>query len=150
MIAIGNPYGQAFDHRNHRCAECKGRAISVRGSDGRIQRYENLMQTDASINPGNSGGPLLNIEGKVIGINTAVHATAQGIGFAIPINVVKDVLEELIETGGVKHELPPRPWIGIYYREITEDLAKQLRLPDSKGVIVVDVISGSPAWKRQD
>ncbi|NLM55490.1 MAG: PDZ domain-containing protein [Firmicutes bacterium] len=146
VIAIGNPYGQAFDHTvTIGVLSAKGRAISVRGSDGRIQRYENLMQTDASINPGNSGGPLLNIEGKVIGINTAVHATAQGIGFAIPINVAKDVLEELIETGGVKHELPPRPWIGIYYREITEDLAKQLRLPDSKGVIVVDVISGSPA-----
>lgn len=146
VIAIGNPYGRAFDHTvTIGVLSAKGRAISVRGSDGRIKQYENLMQTDASINPGNSGGPLLNVEGKVIGINTAVHATAQGIGFAIPINVAKDVLEELIETGGVKHELPPRPWIGIYYRAITEDLAKQLRLPDTKGVLVLDVISGSPA-----
>ncbi|HHT73160.1 MAG TPA: PDZ domain-containing protein [Firmicutes bacterium] len=146
VIAIGNPYGQAFDHTvTIGVLSAKGRAISVRGSDGRVQQYENLMQTDASINPGNSGGPLLNVEGKVIGINTAVHASAQGIGFAIPINVAKDVLEELIETGGVKHELPPKAWLGIYYREITEDLARQLRLLDTKGVLVLDVISGSPA-----
>lgn len=103
------------------------------------------MQTDASINPGNSGGPLLNVEGKVIGINTAVHATAQGIGFAIPINVAKDVLEELIETGEVKHELPPMPWLGIWQRTLTEDLAQRLRLVDDKGVLITDVVSGSPA-----
>lgn len=148
VIAIGNPYGQAFDHTvTIGVLSAKGREITVRGSDGVLKKYENLMQTDASINPGNSGGPLINLEGKVIGINTAVHASAQGIGFAIPINVAKEVLQELIETGGVKHELPPKPWIGIYYRDLNEDLAKQLRLPDTKGVLVLDVISGSPAEK---
>jgi serine protease Do len=146
VIAIGNPYGQAFDHTvTIGVLSAKGRAISVRGSDGSVKSYENLMQTDASINPGNSGGPLLNVEGEVIGINTAVHSTAQGIGFAIPINVAKEVLEELVETGGVKHELPPRTWLGIYYNTLTEELARQLRIADSKGVLVVDVVSGSPA-----
>ncbi len=146
VIAIGNPYGQAFDHTvTIGVLSAKGRRIQVRGSDGNPKEYENLMQTDASINPGNSGGPLLNVEGKVIGINTAVHATAQGIGFAIPINVAKDVLEELIETGEVKHELPPMPWLGIWQRTLTEDLAQRLRLVDDKGVLITDVVSGSPA-----
>ncbi|MGB4430570.1 MAG: PDZ domain-containing protein, partial [Limnochordia bacterium] len=80
------------------------------------------------------------IKGEVIGINTAVHAQAQGIGFAIPINVAKEVLDELITTGGVS-----MPWLGIWYQNITEGIAKQLRLPDDKGVVVMDVVKGSPA-----
>src|SRR5690606_9902366 len=121
----------------------KGREISIYNRDtGTTQVYKNLMQTDAAINRGNSGGPLLNIEGEVIGINTAVHSQAQGIGFAIPINVAKDVLDELIETGGVKHELPPRPYLGIYYQALNETLAKQLKMPDEKGIIISDVAKG--------
>lgn len=112
---------------------------------GTTQVYKNLMQTDAAINRGNSGGPLLNIKGEVIGINTAVHSQAQGIGFAIPINVAKDVLDELITTGGVKHELEPRAWVGIYYGNLDDSVAKQLRIPDEKGVIIMDVVQGSPA-----
>ena len=146
-IAIGNPYGQAFEHTvTVGVLSAKGREISIFNRDtGSTQVYKNLMQTDAAINRGNSGGPLLNIKGEVIGINTAVHSQAQGIGFAIPINVAKDVLDELIETGGVIHELPPRPYLGIYYQELNETLARQLRLPDEKGIIISDVAKGSPA-----
>lgn len=100
------------------------------------------MQTDAAINRGNSGGPLLNLKGEVIGINTAVHAQAQGIGFAIPINVAKEVLDDLINIGSVQ-----RTWLGISMRNLTESLAAQLRLPDTKGILVVDVFDDSPAQK---
>ena len=145
MIAIGNPYGESLHHTvTVGVLSAKGREISIRSQDtGELQVYENLMQTDAAINTGNSGGPLLNMKGEVIGINTAVHASAQGIGFAIPINVAKDVLEELMTTGSVS--LPSAPWIGIYHQNITENLTDQLRLPDNKGVLVLDVIQGSPA-----
>lgn len=141
-IAIGNPYGQDFEHTvTVGVLSAKGREISVYNQEtGRPHVYKNLMQTDAAINRGNSGGPLLNIKGEVIGINTAVHAQAQGIGFAIPINVAKEVLDELITTGGVSV-----PWLGIWYQNIDENIARQLRLPDDKGVLIVDVIKGSPA-----
>lgn len=146
VIAIGNPYGKQLDHTvTVGVLSAKGREIQIVGTDGKIQIYKNLMQTDAAINSGNSGGPLLNIEGEVIGINTAVHAEAQGIGFAIPINVAKDVLQELIETGEVK--LPPLAWLGIYYHSIDDDLVQQLRLPDTKGILISDVIIDSPADK---
>src|SRR5690606_10264066 len=93
-IAIGNPYGRDFEHTvTVGVLSAKGREITIYNSEtGRPQVYKNLMQTDAAINRGNSGGPLLNIKGEVVGINTAVHAQAQGIGFAIPINVAKEVL----------------------------------------------------------
>jgi len=141
-IAIGNPYGRDFEHTvTVGVLSAKGREITIYNSEtGRPQVYKNLMQTDAAINRGNSGGPLLNIKGEVIGINTAVHAQAQGIGFAIPINVAKEVLDELITTGGVSV-----PWLGIWYQNITESVAQQLRLPDDKGVVVMDVVKGSPA-----
>ena len=141
-IAIGNPYGREFEHTvTVGVLSAKGREISIYDQEtGRPKVYKNLMQTDAAINRGNSGGPLLNIKGEVIGINTAVHAQAQGIGFAIPINVAKEVLDELITTGGVSV-----PWIGIWYQSITEGLVEQLRLPDDKGVVIMDVVKGSPA-----
>ena len=145
MIAIGNPYGESLHHTvTVGVLSAKGREINIRSQEtGEVQVYENLMQTDAAINSGNSGGPLLNMQGEVIGINTAVHASAQGIGFAIPINVAKDVLEELMTTGSVS--LPSQPWIGVYHQNLTESMAEQLRLPDNKGVLVLDVIQGSPA-----
>ncbi|HOQ74537.1 MAG TPA: trypsin-like peptidase domain-containing protein [Limnochordia bacterium] len=141
-IAIGNPYGRNFEHTvTVGVLSAKGREISIYDSETGVPKvYKNLMQTDAAINRGNSGGPLLNIKGEVIGINTAVHAQAQGIGFAIPINVAKEVLDELITTGGVSV-----PWLGIWYQNIDENIARQLRLPDDKGVLIVDVIKGSPA-----
>ena len=147
VIAIGNPYGKQFEHTvTVGVLSAKGREISIPTSEG-VRVYQNLMQTDAAINQGNSGGPLLNIEGEIIGINTAVHAQAQGIGFAIPINVAKEVLDELIETGRVDHQLPERAWVGVWYLNVTEDIAERLNLPDTKGIIISDVIQGSPAEK---
>lgn len=145
VVAIGNPYGKQFEHTvTVGVLSAKGREITVQTSDG-TRVYKNLMQTDAAINRGNSGGPLLNIAGEVIGINTAVHAQAQGIGFAIPVNVAKDVLDELIETGGVEHHLPPRAWLGVWYLDVTPDIAERIGLPDTKGIIITDIIQGSPA-----
>jgi len=100
------------------------------------------MQTDAAINPGNSGGPLLNLNGEVIGINTAVNAQAQGIGFAIPINTIKDIVTQLLDTGKVS-----RPYLGIYYQGLDDQLAQYLDLPDSKGVIIRSVEKDSAADK---
>lgn len=147
VIAIGNPYGQEFEHTvTVGVLSAKGREITIQDPEARRPRvYSNLMQTDAAINRGNSGGPLLNIQGEVIGINTAVHLGAQGIGFAIPINVAKEVLQELIETGEVYRPVPPRAWLGVYHQEITPEIANQLRLHDSRGVLILDVIDGSPA-----
>ncbi len=147
MIAIGNPYGEALHHTvTVGVLSAKGREINIMSQEtGKPQTYSNLMQTDAAINSGNSGGPLLNMNGEVIGINTAVHSQAQGIGFAIPINVAKDVLDELITTGSVS--LPARTWLGVYHQDLTESVAGQLRLPDGKGVLIVDVIQNSPAAK---
>ncbi|HEY8417887.1 MAG TPA: PDZ domain-containing protein, partial [Limnochordales bacterium] len=106
------------------------------------RRYRNLMQTDAAINPGNSGGPLLNLRGEAIGINTAVSTQAQGIGFAIPINAAKEVLDDLINRGMVV-----RPFIGIRYTQLDESVAQRLQLPVSQGIIVVEVIPGTAADK---
>ncbi len=146
VIAIGNPYGKQFEHTvTVGVLSAKGREIAVPTREGITRTYQNLMQTDAAINQGNSGGPLLNIQGEIIGINTAVHAQAQGIGFAIPINVAKDVLDELIETGRVDHQWPDRAWVGVWYLNVTEDIADRLDLPDTKGIIISDVIQGSPA-----
>lgn len=147
VIAIGNPYGRQFEHTvTVGVLSAKGREIAIPNREsGTVQEYKNLMQTDAAINRGNSGGPLLNIEGEVIGINTAVHAQAQGIGFAIPINVAKDVLDELIETGGVHREVPPRAWLGVWYQGLTPTLAERLGLTDTNGVIISDIAPSSPA-----
>lgn len=134
VIAIGNPYG--LDHTvTTGVISAKGRPIAV---DDR--QYENLLQTDASINPGNSGGPLLNLQGEVVGINTAINANAQGIGFAIPTSTVASVLEDL--KNGVS---AARPWIGVQIRSVDDDVMRSLRLEQPEGALVVGVISGSPA-----
>lgn len=102
-----------------------------------------MIQTDAAINPGNSGGPLLNSNGEVIGINTAIFSLSggyQGIGFAIPINRAKEVATQLITTGKVT-----RPWLGITGIRITKNLAKELGLGVENGVLIVEVIPGGPA-----
>lgn len=134
VIAIGNPYG--FSNTvTAGIISATGRALDDLGK-------KNLIQTDAPINPGNSGGPLINIDGKVIGVNVAIAAGAQGIGFAIPINAAKDVLNELITKGKVV-----RPWLGIYMKNVDRQIANYMNLPIPEGVIITQVVKGSPAEK---
>jgi Do/DeqQ family serine protease len=132
-IAIGNPFG--LDQTV---------TVGVVSATGRaevgIATYENFIQTDASINPGNSGGPLVNLRGEVIGINTAIVATGQGIGFAIPANMAKRITEQLIASGRVQ-----RGWIGVAMQPLTTELAQSLGLPDARGAIVARVYPDSPA-----
>ncbi|MGI6285888.1 trypsin-like peptidase domain-containing protein [Neomoorella humiferrea] len=135
-IAIGNPDG--LDHTvTVGVISAKGRPIDVQD-----RHYENLLQTDASINPGNSGGPLLNLKGEVIGINTAVNASAQGIGFAIPSSTVKPVLNDLMTRGKIA-----RPWLGVALTSVTPDIAEMLGLENAEGALVGQVVDGSPAAK---
>lgn len=136
VIAIGNPYG--LDHTvTVGVISAKGRPITI---DDRS--FRNLLQTDASINPGNSGGPLLNLNGEVIGINTAVNAQAQGIGFAIPSNTVKSILTDLMNKGKVS-----RGWLGVTLNEVTPAVANYFSLPELKGVLITDIVEGGPAAK---
>ncbi len=132
-IAIGNPFG--LDQ-----TVTVGVVSATGRADVGIATYENFIQTDASINPGNSGGPLVNLRGEVIGINTAIVATGQGIGFAIPANMVKRVTGQLIDRGRVQ-----RGWIGVALQPMSAELAQALGLADSKGAIVARVYTGSPA-----
>ena len=136
VIAIGNPYGLQ-QTVTMGVVSAKGRSITA-GIEGHV--YRNFIQTDTAINPGNSGGPLLNIKGEVVGINTAIIPFAQGIGFAIPINIAKRNIDDLINLGKVR-----RPWLGVYIQEVTPEIAEQFNLPEAKGVLVGDVIEDSPA-----
>ena len=111
-------------------------------SDMGIETYEDFIQTDASVNPGNSGGPLLNVYGEVVGINTAIVAAGQGIGFAIPINMAKQVVGQLISKGKVA-----RGWLGVSIQPVTEEIAQSFGLKDNRGALVSDVMAGSPAEK---
>lgn len=134
VIAIGNPYG--LDHTvTTGVISAKGRPVTVGD-----RQYENLLQTDASINPGNSGGPLLNLRGEVIGINTAINATAQGIGFAIPTSTVQHVLEDLKNS-----DQSVRPWIGVQVRTVDQEAARFLGLARAEGALVTGVVANSPA-----
>jgi serine protease Do/serine protease DegQ len=132
-IAIGNPFG--LDQT------VTVGVISATGrSDVGIATYENFIQTDASINPGNSGGPLVNLKGQVIGVNTAIVAAGQGIGFAIPINMVKRVVDQLVDKGKVV-----RGWLGVALQPLSPDLAQSLGLDGTTGAVVGSTIAGSPA-----
>jgi serine protease Do len=134
VIAIGNPYG--LDHTvTVGVISAKERPVSMEE-----RRYENLLQTDASINPGNSGGPLLNLTGEVIGINTAINAQAQGIGFAIPTSTIQGVLQDLLTKGKIE-----RPWMGVDLQEITPELADYFGLSKPEGALITSVQQGSPA-----
>ncbi len=134
VVAIGNPYG--LDHTvTMGVISAKERPLTIDN-----QQFKNLLQTDASINPGNSGGPLLNLKGEVIGINTAITSQGQGLGFAIPINTVREVLQELIEQGKVS-----RPWLGVSITDITQEIADYLRTNITEGVVIAEVMSNSPA-----
>ena len=134
-IAIGNPFG--LDRTV---------TVGVVSATGRsnmgIETYENFIQTDASINPGNSGGPLLNVYGEVIGINTAIVAAGQGIGFAIPINMAKRAVPQLIKKGIVS-----RGWLGVSIQPVTEEIAQSFGLKRAQGALVSDIMAGSPAAK---
>jgi len=116
---------------------------------GGTPQYQDFIQTDASINFGNSGGPLCNIHGEAIGINTAINTSGQGIGFAIPINLVKHVADQLMASGKVQ-----RAWLGIQLAELTPELAEGFGLSEQKGILVQDVLTGTPAeragLKRND
>lgn len=136
VIAIGSPYGLE-DTVTVGVISAKERPVSVQD-----RHYKHLLQTDASINPGNSGGPLLNLQGEVVGINTAVNAQAQGIGFAIPTSTVVEVLDELIKDGRVL-----RPWMGVQIQTLTPELAQYFRLEQDWGVVITGVLRGSPAEK---
>jgi Do/DeqQ family serine protease len=131
-IAIGNPFG--LDQT------VTVGVISAVGREAGIATYENFIQTDASINPGNSGGPLVNLRGEVIGINTAIVAAGQGIGFAIPANMVKRITAQLVDRGKVT-----RGWIGISMQPLTRELAESLGLKDTRGAVVSRVLPQSPA-----
>jgi len=136
-IAIGNPFGLQ-NTVTFGVISATGRNIGA--APGKI--LENLIQTDAPINPGNSGGPLINFQGEVIGINTAIIPYAQGIGFAIPINTAKEIIDELIKYGKVT-----RPWLGIYYLPITSQIKRRFSLPVESGIYIVKVVPGGPASK---
>jgi serine protease Do len=134
VIAIGNPFG--LDHT------VTAGIISAKGRKIRSNPFDSFLQTDASINPGNSGGPLLNMAGEGIGINAAIIANGQGIGFAIPSNMAKEIIETLRTDKKVS-----RGWIGVTIQSLDEVGAKALGLPNSKGALIGDVIPNQPADK---
>ncbi|MEJ2727794.1 MAG: DegQ family serine endoprotease [Deltaproteobacteria bacterium] len=134
VVAIGSPFG--LEHTvTAGIVSAKGRVI---GSGP----YDDFIQTDASINPGNSGGPLLNMKGEVIGINTAIIASGQGIGFAIPINLAKDIIVALKNEGEVT-----RGWLGVAIQDLNADMAEYYGVEEKEGVFVADVFEGDPADK---
>jgi len=134
VVAIGNPFG--LDHTvTAGIVSAKGRVI---GSGP----YDDFIQTDASINPGNSGGPLINMKGNVVGINTAIIASGQGIGFAVPVNMAKAVIKQLKEEGEVT-----RGWLGVGIQDITDEMSEYYGVKDKKGVLVSEVFPGDPADK---
>jgi serine protease Do len=132
VLAIGSPFG--LEHTvTAGIVSAKGRVI---GSGP----YDDFIQTDASINPGNSGGPLLNLKGEVIGINTAIIASGHGIGFAIPINLAKDIIVALKNEGEVT-----RGWLGVAIQDLSGDMAEYYEIEQKQGVFVADVFEGDPA-----
>ena len=135
VLAVGNPFGLTGGP-TVTSGIVSSLDRSIQTENGMLE----LIQTDAAINPGNSGGPLVNTAGEVIAINTANMPYAQGIGFAVPVNTAKEILNELIEKGRVR-----RPWIGITSMRVTRNLARYYRLPVKEGVIVVQVEPFSPA-----
>lgn len=134
LVAIGNPFG--LDH------SVTAGILSAKGRDIRSGPFDNFLQTDASINPGNSGGPLLNMQGEVIGINTAIIASGQGIGFAIPSNMAARIIDQLKDNKKVS-----RGWIGVTIQDVDENTARALGLGKPRGAIVGSVQAGEPADK---
>ncbi|MFA7268212.1 MAG: Do family serine endopeptidase [Sterolibacterium sp.] len=136
VLAIGNPFGvgQTVTH---------GIVSALGRSHLGINTFENFIQTDAAINPGNSGGALVDSEGHLVGINTAIFSQSggsMGIGFAIPVSLAKSVMEQIIRSGTVT-----RGWIGVEVQEITDELAESFNLPNTQGALIAGVMRGSPA-----
>ncbi|OQY06628.1 MAG: peptidase [Desulfobacteraceae bacterium 4572_123] len=134
VVAIGSPFGLE-QTVTAGIVSAKGRII---GSGP----YDDFIQTDASINPGNSGGPLINMKGEVVGINTAIIASGQGIGFAIPINLADGIIAQLKTSGEVT-----RGWLGVAIQDLTPELAEYYKVKNQKGVLVTHVFEGDPAAK---
>ncbi len=134
VLAIGNPFGLGHT--------VTAGILSAKGRDIQSGPFDNFLQTDASINPGNSGGPLINMEGKVIGINTAIIASGQGIGFAIPSDMASRIVDQLKSDKKVS-----RGWIGVTIQDVDANTAKALGLPGDKGAIIGSVMDGEPADK---
>jgi len=143
VIAIGNALGNFTNTVTTGVVSGLGRKV-VAGdiSDGSLESLDNLIQTDAAINPGNSGGPLLSSGGQVIGVNVATTEGAQNIGFAIPINSVKQIVDEFVQKGFVS-----RPYLGIKYRFITKDVAILNEVP--QGAYIQDIAEGGPAQRAE-
>lgn len=138
VLAVGNPYGLNQ-------TVTMGIVSALGRANVGIADYEDFIQTDAAINPGNSGGALVNARGELVGINTAIYSTTggyQGIGFAIPSNMVKSIMDSLIKKGKVI-----RGWLGVSIQKLTPDLARQFNLKEIKGALVGDVVENSPAEK---
>lgn len=134
VVAIGNPFGLSNT--------VTAGILSAKGRDIHAGPFDNFLQTDASINPGNSGGPLINMEGEVIGINTAISANGQGIGFAIPSSLASKVINDLREGKKVS-----RGWLGVTIQDVDENTAKALGLKNAKGALIGSVLDGEPADK---
>ena len=132
VMAIGNPFGLE-QTVTVGIVSAKGRVIGA-------GPYDDFIQTDASINPGNSGGPLFNVNGEVVGINTAIVAGGQGIGFAIPVNMAKQIVQQLRDEGKVT-----RGWLGVVVQPLSEELAQSFGLDRPRGALVSEVVKDSPA-----
>jgi serine protease DegQ len=138
VLAIGNPFGVGQ-------TVTFGIVSALARSRLGINTFENFIQTDAAINPGNSGGALVDVNGNMIGINTAIYSrtpggASLGIGFAIPAATAKQVLDQLVQTGTVT-----RGWIGVAVQDLTDELAESLKLPEARGTLITEVFSGTPA-----
>ncbi|HKP97278.1 MAG TPA: DegQ family serine endoprotease [Fibrobacteria bacterium] len=138
VVAVGAPFG-LYETVTTGIISAKGRQNTG------ISTYGNFLQTDAAINPGNSGGPLVNLDGRAVGINTAIYSQSggyQGIGFAIPVNLAKNIMESLIKNGKVT-----RGWLGVSIQPVSQDMAEALGLKQRRGALVGDVVPGGPAEK---
>ncbi|MDR6879936.1 trypsin-like peptidase domain-containing protein [Bacillus sp. 3255] len=143
LVAIGNPYD--FDYSvTTGVLSAKEREISIDDEQG-TRNYKHLLQTDTAINPGNSGGPLLNLNGEVIGINTAVNSEAQGMGFAIPASTISSVVDKLKNNESIPKEA--EPYIGVALQNITNDMLEDLKINSTQGAVVADVQQGTPAFR---
>ncbi|NIP29204.1 MAG: PDZ domain-containing protein, partial [Candidatus Dadabacteria bacterium] len=132
VIAIGNPFGLGHT--------VTAGIISAKGRILGVGNYDDFIQTDAPINPGNSGGPLFNLKGEVVGVNTAIIARGQGLGFSIPVNLTKHIIEQIKGSGKVV-----RGWLGISIQKVTSEIAEVIGVEEGQGVLVADVIDKSPA-----